>query len=91
MAALLLPRKAGPPRLLRRQPRKRPSEQLLQAGGDEFGGGGGAVLAGSRTQPSRANALRLKAESVKRPAWALPTAADHDEQELDLLNFLNEL
>lgn len=90
IAALSLPRKAGPPRLLRRRPRKRPSGQDLEGAADDPGSGGPA-LANVGRQPSRMAALRLKPQAAKRPAWAQLTVAEHDEQVQDLLNFVNEL
>jgi hypothetical protein len=88
LAALLLPRKAGPPRLLRRLPAKRSSDQLQGAVG---GGSGLPVRQGAAQQLSRVDALRLRLQQAKRPAWAKPTTNEHDEQEQDLLNFVSDL
>lgn len=88
LAALLLPRKAGPPRLLRRPPAKRSSDQLQDAVG---GGDGLPVRQSAAQQLSRVDALRLRSQQAKRPAWAKPTVNEHDEQEEDLLNFVSDL
>ena len=88
LAALLLPRKAGPPRLLRRPPAKRSSDQLQDAVG---GGSSLPVRQSAAQQLSRVDALRLRSQQAKRPAWAKPTVNEHDEQEQDLLNFVSDL
>ena len=88
LAALLLPRKAGPPRLLRRPPAKRSSDQLQDAVG---GGNGLPVRQSAAQQLGRVDALRLRSQQAKRPAWAKPTINEHDEQEQDLLNFVSDL
>jgi hypothetical protein len=91
LAALLRPRKAGPPRLPRRKPAKRSSDQLQHAAAGELGGSGLAWSGSRNQQLSRADALQSRLQQAKRPAWARPMSPEHDQQEQDLLNFVSEL